>query len=78
MVSLFDVSVLSFIYRRVFPLHVSSVRSLYILICAKIMQAERNQIYLKLPRHRLSYAKIMIYVKKNKQYASFLLNVCSY
>ncbi len=53
MVSLFDVSVLSFIYRRVFPLHVSSVRT-------------------------LSYAKIMIYVKKNKQYASFLLNVCSY
>ncbi len=53
MVSLFDVSVLSFIYRRVFLLHVSSVRT-------------------------LSYAKIMIYVKKNKQYASFLLNVCSY
>lgn len=42
------------------------------------MQAERNQIYLKLPRRSLSYAKIMIYVKKNKQYASFLLNVCSY
>lgn len=75
MVSLFDVYVLSFIYRRVFPLHVSSVRT---LSYAKIMQAECNQIYLKLPRRSLSYAKIMIYVKKNKQYASFLLNVCSY